>query len=49
VNRPLHGLTSAGAIAHHGFELGAGVGLVFQPDLGLAGAGALWGIGLPGW
>jgi hypothetical protein len=49
VNRPLHGLTSAGAVAHHGFELAAGVGLVFQPHLGLAGAAGLWGIGLPGW
>jgi hypothetical protein len=36
-------------MAHHGFELAAGVGLVFQPWLGLRGAGALWGFGLPGW
>jgi len=29
-------------VAHHGFELGNGVGLVFQPELGLGGAIALW-------
>jgi len=32
----------AGMVAHHGFELGHGVGLVFQPELGLGGAAALW-------
>ena len=49
MNRPFHGLTGLGAIAHHGFELAAGVGLVFQPYLGLAGAATMWGVGLPGW
>jgi hypothetical protein len=49
MKRPLHALTGVGAIAHHGFELAAGVGLVFQPYLGLGGAAALWGVGLPGW
>ncbi len=49
MRRPLHTLTAAGAIAHHAFELVAGVGLVFQPYLGLPGAATLWGIGLPGW
>ena len=39
------GLTAA----HHGFELAAGVGLVLQPELGLTGAGALWGLQLPAW
>jgi len=29
-------------VAHHGFELASGVGLVFQPELGLGGASALW-------
>lgn len=29
-------------VAHHAVELGAGVGLVLQPELGLPGAGALW-------
>ncbi|HJP65091.1 MAG TPA: hypothetical protein VKA30_02170 [Actinomycetota bacterium] len=47
--RPLHALTAAGAAAHHAFELAAGVGLVFQPDLGLAGASAFWAVTLPGW
>ena len=47
--RPLHGLTSLAAAAHHGFELLAGVGLVFQPYLGLGGAGALWATSLPVW
>ena len=49
VKRPLHASTALGAMAHHGFELAAGVGLVFQPYLGLAGAAGLWGVGLPGW
>ncbi|MFN2590341.1 MAG: hypothetical protein ABR518_06195 [Actinomycetota bacterium] len=49
MNRPLHVLTAAGAVAHHGFELAAGVGLVLQPRLGMAGAAALWGATLPGW
>jgi hypothetical protein len=49
VRRPLHALTSVATAAHHGFELAAGTGLVFQPYLGLPGAGALWTIGLPGW
>jgi hypothetical protein len=49
VGRPLHALTAMGAIAHHAFELGAGVGLVFQPDLGLRGAALFWGVTLPGW
>jgi hypothetical protein len=34
---------------HHVFELGNGVGLVWQPELGLAGAGALWGVQIPLW
>jgi hypothetical protein len=29
-------------VAHHSFELGSGVGLVFQPELGLAGATGIW-------
>jgi hypothetical protein len=39
----------AGAAAHHGFELGNGVGLVWQPELGLGGAGALWVVQLGLW
>jgi hypothetical protein len=47
--RPFHVLTCIGAAAHHGFELGAGVGLVFQPYLGLTGGGLLWGTLIPVW
>jgi hypothetical protein len=42
-------LAVAGTAAHHGFELGNGVGLVWQPELGLGGAGALWVIQLGLW
>jgi hypothetical protein len=47
--RLLHLGPVAGTLAHHGFELAAGVGLVFQPYLGLAGASAAWGLALPAW
>ena len=33
---------AAGTAAHHGFELGSGVGLVWQPELGLTGSGTFW-------
>ncbi len=49
VQRPFHALTCLGTAAHHAFELAAGVGLVFQPYLGLGGAAALWGVSLPAW
>lgn len=49
VRRPLHALTCLGTAAHHGFELVAGVGLVFQPYLGLGASGALWSLSLPTW
>jgi hypothetical protein len=42
-------LAAAGTAAHHGFELSQGVGLVAQPELGLSGAGALWGTQIPLW
>jgi hypothetical protein len=48
MRRPLHALTFVGALAHHAFELSRGVGLVFQPELGLIGASAFWGIVFPG-
>jgi hypothetical protein len=48
VRRPFHVLATAGTAAHHGFELASGVGLVFQPQLGLPGALALWATALPG-
>lgn len=47
VKRPFHALTTIGTAGHHAFELGAGVGLVFQPELGLPGSLALWGTALP--
>ena len=49
MRRPWHVLTCLAAASHHVFELGAGTGLVFQPYLGLAGAGALWSVVLPSW
>lgn len=49
LERPFHTLTAFATMAHHAFELGAGVGLVFQPQLGLAGSSVLWGAGLPAW
>jgi hypothetical protein len=47
--RRLHLGAVAGTAAHHGFELAAGVGLVFQPYAGLGGALAGWGAALPAW
>jgi hypothetical protein len=41
--------TVAGTAAHHGFELANGVGLVWQPELGLARAGAVWMVELVSW
>ena len=41
-SRFLHAATFVGTAAHHSFELGKGVGLVLQPELGLRGATALW-------
>jgi hypothetical protein len=49
MRRPFHALACLGTAAHHAFELAAGVGLVFQPYVGLGGAGALWGLSLPTW
>jgi hypothetical protein len=48
-DRRLHLGPVAGTVAHHGFELAAGVGLVFQPYVGLGGAAAGWGVALPVW
>jgi hypothetical protein len=49
IRRPFGVLASLGTAAHHGFELRAGVGLVFEPFLGRRGALALWGVALPAW
>jgi hypothetical protein len=45
--RPFTAATQVGTAAHHAFELAAGVGLVFQPELGLPGSVALWSTLLP--
>lgn len=45
--RPLHAATILTGACHHAFELGAGVGLVFQPELGLGGAALLWSTAFP--
>jgi hypothetical protein len=47
--RPFGALTAVATAGHHGFELQAGVGLVFEPFLGRRGALALWGVALPAW
>jgi hypothetical protein len=49
MRRPLHTLTALATVAHHGYELLSGVGLVFQPYLGMPGAAALWSGTLPAW
>ncbi len=49
LRRPWTVLAAAGTAAHHGFELSQGVGLVLQPELGLRGAGALWGSQVSVW
>ena len=45
--RPFAAGSVLGALAHHGFETRAGVGLVFEPELGRRGAIALWGTLFP--
>jgi hypothetical protein len=40
--RPFAAGSALGALAHHSFETRAGVGLVFEPELGRRGAIALW-------
>jgi hypothetical protein len=47
LRRPFAASSVIGAIAHHGFETRAGVGLVFEPQLGRRGAYALWGTLFP--
>ena len=49
IMRPWSVATAALTATHHGFELASGVGLVLQPELGLAGSGAFWGAQLPVW
>ena len=49
VRRPWTALAAVATAAHHGFELSNGIGLVWQPELGLARASALWGTEIPIW
>jgi hypothetical protein len=49
VKRPWSVMTCAAAAVHHAFELAGGVGLVFQPYLGITGAAVLWGTAMPAW
>jgi hypothetical protein len=49
IHRPFSVLSALGTAAHHGYELGSGVGLVLQPEVGLTGSLALWGLQLPVW
>jgi hypothetical protein len=47
LHRPFAAGSTLGALAHHSFETRAGVGLVFEPELGRRGAYALWGALFP--
>jgi hypothetical protein len=47
--RPLSLLAALGTAAHHGFELRAGIGLVFEPFLGRRRTKAMWLVALPFW
>lgn len=47
--KPFTALTALTTGLHHGFELRAGVGLVWEPFVGRRGALALWGLSLPAW
>ena len=49
IRRPFSVLSALGTAAHHSYELGSGVGLVLQPEVGLAGSVVLWGVQLPAW
>ncbi len=47
IRRPFAALSTLGLFAHNAFETRAGVGLVFEPELGRRGAYALWGALIP--
>ena len=47
--KPFTALTAVTTALHHGFEVNAGVGLVWEPFVGRRGALLLWGSGLPAW
>jgi hypothetical protein len=46
-SRPFAALSTIGLAAHNAFETRAGVGLVFEPELGRRGAYALWAALIP--
>ena len=47
MRRPFTAVATVATAAHHGYELRAGVGLVFQPFLTLPGSVGLWATSLP--
>jgi hypothetical protein len=47
LRRPFAAASTLGLLAHNAFETSAGVGLVFEPQLGRRGAYALWGTLIP--
>jgi hypothetical protein len=47
LRRPFAAGSTLGLLAHNAFETRAGVGLVFEPQLGRRGATALWGALIP--
>jgi hypothetical protein len=47
LRRPFAAGSTLGLLAHNAFETSAGVGLVFEPQLGRRGAYALWGALIP--
>ncbi len=49
IRHPFSAVAVLGTLAHHSFELGNGVGLVWQPELGLPGSAVLWTSVLSGW
>ncbi len=49
IRRPWTAMAAVFTAAHHGFELSNGIGLVWQPELGLVGASGLWGTQIPIW
>lgn len=46
MRRPFSFLAALGTVAHHGYELRAGVGIVFEPFIGRRGALAYWSAAL---
>jgi hypothetical protein len=47
MRRPFAAVSTLGLLAHNAFETRAGVGLVFEPQLGRRGAYTLWGALIP--